>query len=94
MSRIFLKEYIKLVAVKNFRNHDRMIDYYIDQPGKEQIYAFSRVYTNRTYEMCKSGMRVNALAVTRSRDHGVMGLIDHLNVMLPYLSEYYELPRR
>ncbi len=42
--------------------------------------------------MCKSGIRVNELSVTRSRNKSVMNLVNYLNIMLPYLREYYDLP--
>ena len=94
MKKVFLKEAVLLTGVKSRKDCDRMIDYYIEQPGRERIYAFTRVYTRSTYEMCKSGIRINELMIKRSRDGGVMGLVDHLNIMLPYLREYYEIPAR
>ena len=66
--------------------------HYIEQPGMDRIYAFSKIFTQNTYDMCKSGIRVNELSTKRSRDRGVMRLVNYLNVVLPYLSEYYELP--
>lgn len=58
----------------------------------ERIYAFTRPYTDGTYEICKSGIRVNDLSTMRTRDKAVMKLVKYLNVMLPYLREYYDLP--
>lgn len=43
-------------------------------------------------EMCKSGISVNELSTKKSRDTGIMKLVGHLNRMLPFLSDYYELP--
>lgn len=92
MKKIILEEQVKIKGVKNYRGKDKLIDYYIEIPGKSKLYAFSKVYTQHTYDMCKSGIRVNELSVKRSRDRGVMRLVNYLNVMLPYLSENYELP--
>ncbi|WP_155834107.1 hypothetical protein [Butyrivibrio sp. VCD2006] len=91
MKKIILEEKVKLVGIKNFSGKDKLIDYFLVMPGQEEIYAFSRRYTQRTYDLCKSGIRVNEISTRRSRDHGVMGLVNYLNVMLPYLSEYYDL---
>ncbi len=91
MKKIILEEKVKLVGIKNFAGKDKLIDYFLIMPGQEEIYAFSRRYTHSTYDLCKSGIRVNEISTRRSRDRGVMGLVNYLNVMLPYLSEYYDL---
>ena len=91
MKKIILKEQIKLVGIKNFKGEDKMIDFYITSPGKEDIYAFSKRYTHTIYDICKSGIRVNEISTKRSRNRSVMGLVKYLNVMLPYLTEYYGL---
>ncbi len=91
MKKIILKEQIKLVGVKNFKGEDKMIDFFITAPGKANIYAFSKKYTNTIYDICKSGIRVNEISTKRSRNRAVMGLVKYLNVMLPYLTEYYGL---
>ena len=44
------------------------------------------------YNLCKSGILVNDLASRRSRDTGVMRLVNQVNRMLPYLAEIYDLP--
>ena len=92
MKKIILEEQVKIRGIKNFKGRDKLIDYYIVIPGRHDIYAFSKAYTQNTYNMCKSGIRVNELSVKRSRDRGIMRLTNYLNIMLPYLSEYYELP--
>ena len=92
MKKVILEEQVKIKAVKNFSGKDKLIDYYIEQPGQENIYAFSKVFTQNTYDMCKAGIRVNELSVKRSRDRGVMRLVNYLNVILPYLCEFYEIP--
>ena len=69
-----------------------MIYYYIICPGMERIYAFSKKYIQNAYDLCKSGIRINDLSTRKTRDRGVMILVDYLNMMLPYLCDYYELP--
>ncbi len=92
MRKIILDGSVKMIGVKNFKGKDKLIDYFIDVPGKERIYAFSRTFTQNAYDMCKPGIRVNDLSTKRTRDKGIMKLVERLNSMLPYLSEYYELP--
>lgn len=92
MRKVILEGQVRLTGVKNFTGKDKLIDYYIEQPGQDRIYAFSKTFTQNTYDMCKSGIRVNELSTKRSRDRGVMRLVNYLNVVLPYLSDYYELP--
>ena len=92
MRKIILDGSVKMVGVKNFKGKEKLIDYFIEIPGREMLYAFSKRFTQNTYNMCKSGIRVNELSTKRSRDKGVMNLVKRLNSMLSYLSEYYELP--
>ena len=94
MRKVILTEQVKLTGVKNFTGKDKLIDYYIEQPGRDKIYAFSKIFTQNIYDMCKSGIRVNELSTKRSRDRGVMRLVNYLNMVLPYLSEYYGLMRK
>ena len=39
MKKVILEEQVKIKAVKNFSGKDKLIDYYIEQPGQEKIYA-------------------------------------------------------
>ena len=91
MRKIILDGSVKMIGVKNFKGKDKLVDYFIDVPGKERIYAFSRTFTQNAYDMCKSGIRVNELAAKRSRDTGIMSLVNYYNLMAPYLAEEYEL---
>lgn len=72
---MILEEQVRLTGVKNFTGKDKLIDYYIEQPGQDRIYAFIKIFTQNTYDMCKSGIRVNELSTKRSRDRGVMRLL-------------------
>ena len=92
MRKIILDGSVMMIGVKNFKGKDKLIDYFIEIPGKERIYAFSKKFAQNAYDMCKSGIRVNDLSTKRTRDRGIMKLVERLNSMLPYLSEYYELP--
>ena len=79
---------IKLVGVKrNFRT----IDFYITMPGGERLYAFTKNYSEKVYEICKKGIRINDLITRKSRDKGMMNLVKYTNYIMPYLYEYYEL---
>lgn len=51
--------------VKKVSGKSILIDYYIEIPNEDSIYAFSKRYTNTTYDMCKSGVRVNKLICTK-----------------------------
>ena len=94
MKNLFLKDYVRLVGVKRFDGDRRLIDYYIDQPGSGRIYAFTKVFTRNTYDLCKSGIMINELLTKRSKDHGLMRLVKHTKIMLPYLTEFYDLKVR
>ena len=67
------------------------MNYYLRLPDGKRGYAFSRDYTEHTYELCKSGIRIGDLLSTRSRDRGIMLLVKYTLYMMPYLQEYYGL---
>lgn len=93
MKKIKLNNQVKLIAIKNFRGEDKLIDYYLVLPGEqEKIYAFSKIYTHTTYDLCKSGVRVNDLMIMKSRNSSVMRLVKYLKFMMPYFVEYYCIP--
>ena len=92
MKKVILEEKVKLYGIKEGEGRDRVVHYYIKCPGMDRIYAFTRPFSAGAYEICKSGIRVNDLSTRRSRDKAVMKLVKYLNVMLPYLREYYDLP--
>lgn len=84
-----MEKNIKVVGIKNFKGADKLIDFYLVTENQDKIYAFSKIYTHRTYELCRSGIRVNDLLTTRSRDTGVMRLVKYTKVIMPYLAEEY-----
>ena len=65
MKKFKLDNQVKLTGLKNFRGEDKIIDYYLVLPKEqERMYAFSKMYTQATYDLCKSGIRVNDLIIT------------------------------
>lgn len=92
MRRVKLDNKIKIIGKKEFHERKKQIHYYLVTRENEMLYAFSKGYTHRTYDLCKSGIRVNELITKKTRDTGVMNLVNYTNLMLPYLAEIYELP--
>ncbi len=86
-----VKTNVLIVGVKNFKGKDKNIDYFLLMPDGERIYAFSILYTDHTYAMCKGGIRINDLLTQRTRDSGVMRLVKRMKFMLPYLKEEYNV---
>ena len=94
MKKVNVKEQVWIVGEKGFDDNDkRIITYYIETPEHERKYAFRQRYTHTTYDMCKNGIRVNALIGMKSSNPVVMRLVDRTKRMMPYLAEYYELNR-
>ncbi len=84
-----VKTNVWVVAVKNFKGRDKLLDYYLVLPNGGRVYAFSKLYTDNTYKMCKGGVRLNDLLCKKTHDTGVMGLVKRMKFMLPYLKEEY-----
>ena len=57
MRSIMMEKNIKVVGIKNFKGADKLIDFYLVTENQDKIYAFSKIYTHRTYELCRSGIR-------------------------------------
>lgn len=91
MKKMRTKENIRLVAVKNNRNYDRKMDYYLVDSKNHRMYAFTRSYTNSTYNLCKSGIRVNQLLSVKTDNKAIMNLKKYMKLMLPYFAEEYGL---
>ena len=86
-----VKTNVLVIAIKNFRGKEKLIDYYLVLPDGEKIYAFSRRYTDNTYKMCKGGVRLNDLLTKKSHDTAIMYLVKRMKFMLPYLKEEYQV---
>lgn len=61
MKRVRVADDVRLIGVKNFSGSDKLVDYYLQVPNQSNIYAFSKTYTNNSYDLCKAGIRVNDL---------------------------------
>lgn len=93
MKKIRVANNVKMVGERNFTGKDKLIDYYVVVPEKaERIYAFSKIYTDHTFGLCKSGIRINDLVGVRSRDTGIMRLVNYTKLIIPYLTEQYNIP--
>ena len=92
MKRVRVADDVRLIGVKNFSGRDKLVDYYLQVPNQSNIYAFSKTYTNNSYDLCKAGIRVNDLISRRTRDTGVMRVVKYTNLLLPYFVEEYALP--
>lgn len=91
MKQIRLKGYVNLLGEVRGKGRNRKIDYFLLSADGEKNYAFTRCYTNHTYELCKSGIDVNSLLSKRTRDTGIMNLIKYTKLILPTLVEEYSL---
>lgn len=92
MKKVRVADDVRIIGVKNFSGREKLVDFYVQVPNQAKIYAFSKTYTNNSYNLCKSGIRVNDLLSRRTRDTGVMRVVKYMNVILPYLAEEYALP--
>ena len=93
MKKVFVANDVKMVGVKTGYGLDKKIDYYVNIPGQEKIYAFTRKYSPNTYRISRAGIRVNELLTTRSKDSSVMRLVKFTRYILSYLVEEYQIPR-
>ena len=93
MRMLKVSDNIKLVGIKNFTGRDKLVDYYVIIPARqEKVYAFSKIYTDNSYNMCKCGKRINDLLTVRSRDTGIMRLVKYTRHIMPYLIEEHRIP--
>ena len=89
MKHIKVKENVVLQGEEAFYQGNRVIKYYLTISENKKVFAFQRKFSRGTYELC---IRVNELTTLKSRDTGVMNLVKHVNVTLPYLVDYYQIP--
>lgn len=55
----------------------------------EQNICVFKKYSDKSYRLCKGGIRVNDLVTTRCKDFAIMRLVDSMKRMMPYfISEY------
>ncbi|MCQ2505888.1 MAG: hypothetical protein MJ113_01780 [Lachnospiraceae bacterium] len=91
MKKINVKEQVWLVGEMGYKDEKRIITYYIETPNHEMKYAFSQRYSHTTYDLCKTGIRVNELVHIRSNNPMVMKLVERTKKIVPYLADFYEL---
>ncbi len=92
MKNIRVKEQVRVIAVKRHNQEGkRVLDFYFVLPNGQELYAFTRKFTFTTYNMMKSGMRLNALVDTKSKHTDIMNLVKYTKRMLPYFVEEYVL---
>lgn len=85
------KENLYIIGRKNFRNEERMIDFYLIFSNGTETYLFTKRYSNNSYELCKGGIRINDLISTRRRDFGIMRLVECMKRMVPYIKQEFEV---
>ncbi len=73
------------------KRNDNKLDYYLRTPAGEEFYLFTKKYSFVCYEVCKSGVPINAVLHGRKNNTAFMNLVNYLNYMMPYLIEYYDL---
>lgn len=83
------KENLVVIGRKNFRDNTKKIDYFLrDSVGREE-YLFTKNYSNNSYNLCKGGVRINTLLVTKNKDYRIMRLVEHLKRFVPCLKQEY-----
>ena len=88
MKQVKINNQIKLIATKDKSNE---INYYILTAKNDKLYAFTRPYCMKTWNICKSGIRLNELMRKKSSHEGVMLLVKYVKYIMPYLCEEYNL---
>ena len=69
----------------------RQLDFYVRSHAGEEFYLFTRKYSTTCWETCKSGVPINTILHGRRDNQAFMNLSKHLNHMMPYFVDYYEL---
>ncbi len=92
MKKKYTKISDRIEMVGNVRGHgrNRVIDFYLTSPAGEKEYAFTRRYSNRSYDLVRGGISVKRLLSLRSKDCMVMNLVKYLSYMMPYFTEEIE----
>ena len=81
---------VRLEGEEKFRNGERIIDYYlVSSNGARRVYAFTRRYTNHSWDLVKCGASVNKILAIHSGDPGVKAVVNQTKRMVPYLVEEY-----
>lgn len=82
-----VKNSYRIIAKKQARK----LAFYVRSNSGEEFYLFTRKYSTTCYELCKSGVPINSILHGRRDNEAFMNLSKHLNHMMPYFVDYYEL---
>lgn len=85
------EENIWIIGRKNFKGNCRWIDFYLIMASGEEKFIFTKKYSHHSYDLCKGGIRINELIVTKSRDFGIMRVVDHVKRMKRYIKEEFQV---
>lgn len=88
MKKLKIDNRTKLIGI---RKDDEEVNYYIQAPTNEMIYAFTRDFSLKEGDICKSGIRIEDLFVKKRGHEGVMNLMKHAKYIIPYLCQEYNL---
>ena len=81
---------VKITGLKRRVGKDRVIDYYLENNSGDREYAFTKRYSNRTYELVKGGVPVRRVLGVRSKDRSIMNLVGYLGFIMPYFVKEFE----
>lgn len=88
MKKINIENTVTIIARKS--NGIYKLDYYLREKRGEELYLFTRKYSEDCYRICKSGASVNKVISIKSRNVAVMGLVKYLKIVMPYFITYYD----
>jgi hypothetical protein len=89
MRKSRVKNNIFVVARKSVKGNK--LDYYMQMPDGRESYMFTKNYSMKCYQICRSGVPINRILGIRRRNPAVMKLVNYTNFMMPYFIEYFEL---
>lgn len=88
MKNLKIDNRTRLIGV---RKDGEEVNYYIQTSTNEMIYAFTRDFSLKEWNICKSGIRVDDLLTKKRRHEGVMNLVKHAKYIIPYLCRENDL---
>lgn len=91
MKKMQVSEKIKMVSIQDKKYDAKLIHYYLITEDGNKYYVFSKKYTKTAYDLCKAGIRMNALLEYKSKHTDIMNLVNYVRRLLPCLVDEYEL---
>lgn len=91
MKKIQVSEKIRMIGVQDQKYDAKQIHYYIVTEDGKRYYVFSKKYTKTVYDLCKAGIRINALLEYKSKHTDIMNLVTYVRRLLPCLVDEFEL---